>query len=117
MKQIKPFMFNLFLGMLIFLVASCKKDDPQEIVDSINGVKFSEEIAPLLSNRCGECHSAGASQTNYLDYTTARNGIDRILNRIQREEGSAGFMPLNGTKLSQESIDLIQQWRDDGFLN
>lgn len=110
------------LGTLLYLTSSCTKEDILQDVDVNNldlsdGVKFSAHIRPLLSTHCGECHSASSSQTNYLDYNTARNSVTNILDRIQREEGESGFMPRNGDKLSQEQIDLIVQWREDGLLN
>jgi uncharacterized membrane protein len=102
------------------LLFSCSKTDPfpEEVnqVNNLNGIKFSAHIKPLLDNKCGECHGPGQSQTNYVDFTNAKNGISNILNRIQREEGATGFMPRNGSKLTEKEIELIKQWKEDGFL-
>jgi len=87
-----------------------------ELEDPTSGLKFSVHIRPILNTHCGECHSSGSSQTNYLDYTRAKTAINSILDRIQREEGAAGFMPRNGSKLPQESIDLIIKWKEEGLV-
>ena len=108
-----------FFGIFISILYSCKKEElisEPEMEDTSLRTKFSVHIRPLLNTHCGECHSAGTSQTNYLDYDNSKNAITSILDRIQREEGASGFMPRNGNKLPQESIDLIQQWQDEGLI-
>jgi len=39
-----------------------------------------------------------------------------LLDRISREEGASGAMPLGGPRLPQNTIDLIFQWNEDGLL-
>lgn len=72
-------------------------------------VSFSAEIKPILQARCVNCHG------EFSDFTSVKNKVDVILNRIQREPTAAGFMPLGGSPLTQAQIDLIKKWKADGL--
>jgi hypothetical protein len=72
-------------------------------------VSFADDILPILNASCTSCHST------FSNYNTAKSKINTIIDRINRVQGSTGFMPKNGTKLPQNQLDLIQQWLDDGL--
>lgn len=73
-------------------------------------VTFNADIKPLITANCGSCHSS------FTTYQTAKNNIDKILDRIQRAAGSSGAMPQGGPKLSQSDIDKFIKWNTDGLL-
>ncbi len=70
-------------------------------------VSFAKDIQPFLQV-CGGCHS-------YNQYAAAKANIDNMLNRVQRAQGSGGFMPQGGSPLSKTQIDLLKKWVDDGL--
>ena len=74
-------------------------------------VSFVSDIKPILNGTCTGCHS------NYSDYTSTKNDVDKILNRIQRQPGSTGFMPQGGQALTAAQIELIKKWKADGLAN
>lgn len=76
---------------------------------------FTNDISPIISSRCGNCHTTGP-QTLYVNYQNAKTDINLILDRIQRDQKAAGFMPKNGSKLSEEEISLFKKWLDDGLI-
>ena len=78
-------------------------------------VSSASDIMPIMQNNCGSCHTPGGSQTDYTNYANASGDVNVILDRIQRAQGSPGFMPKNGTSLTQQEINLIQQWLNDGL--
>lgn len=79
-------------------------------------ITFNADIQPLLQSRCSPCHVAGGSQpTNWTVYNTSKLSIDNIINRVQRTQGSAGFMPQGGQPLSATDINKLQQWKLDGL--
>ena len=45
-----------------------------------------------------------------------KSKINWIIDRVKREPGSAGFMPRNGAKLSDEKIAILEKWVADGLL-
>lgn len=78
-------------------------------------VGYDASIKAIIQNNCGSCHINGP-QREFGNYTAAKNNIDEILRRINLAQGAAGMMPSNGTKLSQQTINTIQKWKDDGLL-
>lgn len=75
---------------------------------------YAVDIAPILQNRgCNGCHGYTFA-TASAEAGPATN-VRRILNRINRTQGSTGFMPKNGTKLPQSEINKIQEWFDSGM--
>ncbi len=76
------------------------------VVEAPALVSFALNIQPFLG--CSGCHT-------YNDYNNARNNINRILDRVQRTQGSSGFMPQGGTPLSATQINLLKKWVSDGF--
>lgn len=74
-------------------------------------VSFLSDIKPILTSNCTGCHS------NYNDYASTKNDVDKILDRTQRQQGSAGFMPQGGQALSAAQVDLIKKWKAEGFGN
>lgn len=78
---------------------------------------YTNDVKPLLT-KCTGCHSgssarAGLSLDNFND---VKNAITKITDRINREEGSGGFMPQFGQKYSQTELDAIAKWNTDGLL-
>ena len=80
-----------------------------------------QEIKFVFENICTECHSNPPQNGAPMPLVTFENARDAVLNRglldrISREEGSSGLMPLGGPRLPQGTIDLMVQWNEDGLL-
>jgi cytochrome c553 len=71
--------------------------------------EFQDEIDPILSGSCGNCHGGGGAQKQYpgsfKNFTENKSGI---LDRVKRQSGAAGFMPQGGTALSAEQIQKFE---------
>jgi hypothetical protein len=96
-----------------------KGDDISVVVtvDLVKKINYTANIKPLLVAQCGACHLTGGSHPKKFDnYTTAKNNITEILKRVQQAQGTSGFMPMGGSKLSNANIDLLKQWQTDGLL-
>jgi uncharacterized membrane protein len=112
---------GLALAFFSLTVLSCsEKEEPAPA--PVPKLTFAK-IAPILSTNCGPCHVAnsGASfdaRKKFVDnFTIAKDVSATIIDRVQREPGSAGFMPRGKTaKIPQGDIDLIKQWITDGLL-
>jgi len=71
---------------------------------------YVETIAPILSQNCVGCHS-GESPSGDLrldSFTSVRNSIESTLDRVNRDQGSAGFMPQGGSKLTEDQMTSLQ---------
>jgi hypothetical protein len=82
---------------------------------------FSKDIAPLVFNRCAECHRPGSmAPMSLLTYADARPWAKAIKQKVVRREMPPwGADPAigkfaNDPSLSQAEIDLIAAWADAG---
>ncbi|MBW8331367.1 MAG: hypothetical protein K0M40_05050 [Prolixibacteraceae bacterium] len=106
---------------LITPTANGTMGSPVSVTITVNPViaivTYTVNIKPLLVNSCTPCHVAGGSNPNKWDsYATTKSNINGILDRVQRESGAAGFMPVGGPKLSATNISLLKKWVTDGLL-
>lgn len=109
--------FFLFFFKIFFISCTNNISDSDESINvdcSVVENYYNETIAPIMAQSCNGCHSgnspSGAVKTN--NYNDVRNGIENIINRVQRDQNSSGFMPLGGEKLSNENLSVL-----DVFLN
>jgi uncharacterized membrane protein len=107
----------------LFFVFSCSNhsEDDLTIPLTSNTTKYIQNIKPIIDNNCVACHgatpSAGA-QTSLVTYNQVKTSVlnNGLLDRISRVQGASGMMPYQGTRLTQNTIDLIIDWNTDGLL-
>ena len=120
MKKLAP-----FIAMAVIILTGCSShtyDDiePQDIAEDPMLVVYTD-VKVIIDNVCLSCHSnppqngAPMSLSTYMD---VKNAVETrgLLDRISRDEGAGGLMPLGGPRLPQNNIDLIVQWNEDGLL-
>ena len=93
----------------------------------IGQVDYNSQVQPIFDNSCTGCHpsSGGLNLSSYTELMEGGNSGDVIspgdhassilYDRITRPESAQGDMPPTGS-LSQNEIDLIAQWIDEGAL-
>ena len=93
-------------------------------------ISYTNQIQPIFNSNCTGCHmSGGAATLNLTDYNGMMAGgvsglavisgdhyNSELYNRITLPEGAAGSMPPNDP-LSQEEINLIADWINEGANN
>jgi len=80
-------------------------------------ITYNKDVKAIFVASCTPCHLAGGTNPNkWDDYTSAKNKIATILDRVKRDQGAVGFMPRNGTKLSTATIATLEKWVTDGTL-
>lgn len=92
-------------------------------------VSFAKDIAPILLEKCVACHGATQPQGGYqlhtfaalmkpgdstLNPVTAGDVDDSELLRLVSETDKTSWMPKEGERLSQDQIDLIRRWIEEG---
>jgi len=80
-----------------------------------------QEVGPIFSNNCTICHSnppQNGAPMPLVTYDNVRDAVENrgLIDRISRQEGASGLMPLGGPRLPQPTIDLVSQWEEDGLL-
>ena len=97
--------------------------------NSTCNISYSLTIQPIFTNNCGNCHLGNSSGgLNLSSYTNVMNGVNdgavitpydhttsELYIRITLPSSSDENMPPQGS-LSQDDIDLIAQWIDEGAL-
>ena len=116
--------FLFTLGTFIFLNACTSHtfediSEPMQNIPDEENVTF-EDVRFVFENICQACHSNPPQNGAPMPLVTYDNVRDAVLNRglldrISREEGASGLMPLGGPRLPPETIDLIMQWNADGL--
>ena len=102
----------LVLFSIIIAMVSCSKDE-----DPVVKITYNKDAKPIFVASCTPCHvTGGANPNKWDDYTSAKNKIDLILDRVNRDATATGFMPKNGTKLPAATITTLTQWKTDGLL-
>ena len=111
----------LLTAGIILSVFSCRTDVEEELYpcEFIGDVSYSEEIVPILSQNCYQCHSAKAAPgftdivlEGHSDLMVKVN--DGVLLCAINHRSCAKEMPLNGDKLDQCLIDKIEVWINEG---
>lgn len=77
------------------------------------GTSWATDIKPILEKSCAitGCHNGVSRSTNFKEYVSAKSQASSIKSKTRDRS-----MPLDGT-LTQNQIDLISCWVDDGALN
>ncbi|MBT7850507.1 MAG: hypothetical protein HN714_03160 [Formosa sp.] len=113
----------IFIITLAFLIISCTNASENDLIDQVDPqlvITYSDYIKPIFDSNCIACHSNPAINGAGVPLTTlseVQSSIENtnLIDRINRQSGESGFMPLGGSRIPQASIDLIIQWQTEGF--
>lgn len=117
---------NYITFIALLILASCSSVSENDLIEPLiiepgETVNYIEDIQPIMENNCTFCHSSppvNGAPNSLITYNDVVNSINNgsLIDRISRESGETGAMPLGGTKLPQNLIDLVIQWQTDGLL-
>ena len=107
------------ISLLTLFVIGCEKNIESDYIgydcDEVISY-YQESVAPILSNHCVGCHSgSSASGGLALDsFDGAVIGVmnGNVINRFNLEASSPLFMPQGSEKLSQQQLDIIQNFSE-----
>jgi hypothetical protein len=121
-KEITPLFSKGFITALLLmcLVASCKDDDTPDNVDCTGLTPtYTSDIKAILDASCAKsgCHNS-ADLANNMDLSTYANAMaisqqPRFLGAINHQSGFIA-MPQDGPKLSNDKIELLTCWVENG---
>lgn len=105
-----------------FIFFSCSNDSTSDLLEEItnNQPKYSSDIKSIIDNNCVNCHAStpiNGAPMSLATYDDVKNAIisQGLLDRISRAQGEEGIMPVGGSRLPQQTIDLITLWANQGF--
>lgn len=119
------FLLPLYLCSLFFFFTACTSHTYEDVIEEIpqeqepNLVTY-QEVKFIFETSCVQCHAnppQNGAPMPLVSFQNVKEAIQNrgLLDRISREEGAPGLMPLGGPRLPQQSIDLIFQWNEDGL--
>jgi len=112
--------FIITFAILLLFLSSCTYNElPPIPVCESDTPSFSTCVKPIMDNHCLVCHSDATLNEALSNYDAIRHYVINgdLLDRIQRAEGSEGFMPLGGNKLDNVQIEILIKWKNNGAPN
>lgn len=108
--------FQLFLVLVIINSCTTAIIPSSEEIDPSIKITYTKDVQPIIFNNCLTCHStvnprAGLVLTTYQQVRVSAE----LGNLIPRMNSNSNPMPPNG-RLIQQSLDIIDKWKSDGFL-
>jgi hypothetical protein len=113
---------NLILLAVMTIIYSCSNDSTNDLVSPVpDNISYSKDVKPIVDANCIPCHNNPPVNGAPMSLLTKLQIQDAIVNRglidrISRDQGAPGMMPNGGTRLPQNSIDIIKKWQTDGFM-
>ncbi|MDB9853640.1 hypothetical protein OAC91_00220 [Candidatus Marinimicrobia bacterium] len=107
--------FSTLLAMLA-LFQGCENNiaDADPIIEDCLIIEsyYSSSVAPIMAQSCNGCHSGTSPSGGILtnNYEDVKNGLNSIINRVERDINVIGFMPLGGEKLTNDKISILHQF-------
>jgi len=93
--------------------ANCQVSVSAVVARGNTGISFDDAIKPIIEARCatgGGCHGAGSGSRDWTNATNLKNNSANVKSRT----GAKTMPPAGSTALTQDQIDQIACWVDDG---
>lgn len=115
---------SLFLTFLTLSIFGCTNTSMEDLIEAEPPpllVTYTTQVKTIIDNNCIACHSnppVNGAPISLTTYGEVKNAVQNnsLLDRISKQAGETGAMPLGGPRLSQNQIDLMIQWLTDGLL-
>ena len=105
----------LSIVIIIMTILGCENNIAEDQVDQLEDCTnvetyYSESVLPIMEQSCTVCHSGNAPSGGLgLDsYSSVRSSMATTLDRVNRDQGSSGFMPQGGNILTDNEISILQ---------
>ena len=117
-------LFVLTITSFFLVISSCTQstfDDIEGNTEPIPELVTYQDIQPIINSSCLACHSNPPQNGAPMSLATYDMVKEAVLNRelsdrINRNPGDDGLMPLGGPRLPQQTINLLFKWEEDGLL-
>jgi len=101
----------VFTGVLFQYCSASKKAKK-----SAPAITYTSRVQPIIASSCSPCHiPPGGNKKALNSYTAAKDNIDDIITRIQKDPSERGFMPFKHPKLADSTIQVFVQWKNEGM--
>jgi len=105
------------ITIAVVLLSNCHSAK-KAATETVTTPKFTYEanMQSLVSNNCSPCHfpAKGGNKKAFDSYEAVKANIDSMIARIELNPTDKGFMPFKRPKLTDSTIAVFKQWRDEG---
>ncbi len=112
----------LIVTLVCIVFSSCTNESESDLMepDTTSTLSYEANIKQIIGNNCLGCHSAppvNGAPFSLDTYDRVRDKVENgsLITVINRQTGESAAMPPTG-RLPQATIDLIEQWADEGFI-
>ncbi len=128
MKKILIFISKATVLILLLSLSSCYYDEevviPEVVLDPVEDVLFATDIQPIFTRECAFCHppslpdlTEGNSYAAIINGDIVPNDVDAsLLYQTLITDNASELMP-PGEALSDEDINLVKSWIEQGAKN
>jgi len=111
-KVLIPALF--FATIVIFEFCSSSKKAQKTAAPETT---YTTNVQNIVATHCSPCHiGSGARQKRLDSYDAVKTNIDEIIRRIQLNPTDKGFMPFRHPKLSDSTIQVFINWKNNGLM-
>ena len=114
--------YHSIMLLPLLTLTSCSNESTTDLIDMpiVENVTYTNDVKPIIDANCLGCHSsptANGAPMSLNTYEKVKEFVqnDKIIDRISRNQGQPGMMPLGGTRLPQPIIDLVVEWKQQGL--
>lgn len=111
MQKVSIIFSILFIAIFFSYCSSSKK------ASGAAPLTYETSLVSIINEKCTPCHipEKGGKVKPLNTYEAVRADIDDIIRRISLNPGEKGFMPFKHDKLSDSTIAVFKQWKEDGL--
>ena len=103
----------LLTAVVLFQFCSSSK---KTAAVAVKEVTYENSIGPIIQTSCAPCHIEGKGNKKPLsNYTAAKDNVDEMITRIQKNPDDHEFMPKMHSKLSDSTITAFIDWKKTGL--
>ena len=114
----KKFLPTLVVALTLLLTMSCSSDSEDPMPPPTGPVTYEGAVKAIIDGQCLACHidpPVNGAPFPLTNYNQVSSQAALILTSISRQSGATAAMPPSG-RLPQSTIDVIEQWIQDGTL-
>jgi hypothetical protein len=102
------------IGALVFLFSYCSSSKKASSKTTL--LTYDANLVLIINEKCTPCHipDKGGRMKPLNTYEAVRADIDEIVRRISLSPEENGYMPFKNAKLSDSTIAIFKQWKEDG---
>lgn len=105
------------LIVTVFVFSYCSSSKKAAATKESAQLSYASNIKTVVAGYCSPCHipEKGGKKKAYDNYANVKDDIDEIIRRVELRPEEKGYMPFKKDKLSDSTIAIFKQWKEQGL--